>query len=127
MQLGNVSHLLWRCLPHSLAHRLEHNGGYLLQGCRIFLLEESLRAEIVLVFHVHLIDFVPQFLVDGFRFHHVPAVSVLHYLGKTACRTCSTLHFLLYIYRVKNGCTAFHAYGFLHFLHTHVVLVAVVA
>ena len=89
--------------------------------------EIVLYAQTELVLHIYIVYLVPQLVVYGIGFHHVPTVSVLYDFGETGSDTRPALHLLADVCGVEDGGAALHADGLFQLLHAHVVAVAVVA
>ena len=75
---------------------------------------------------VHIVEVIPEFLVDDLRLHDVPPIGVGDDLGDIRYAIGSTCEGLLDVLGVEDGSTALHADSLLEVLHAHVAVVAVV-
>ena len=120
-------HLVGRSLPHPLARTLQHHGRNALQSRRTDAFEVFAYAEIVLVFDIGVEDFIPHLIVDGIGFHHFPSERVLHHFFKSSSSTLAAFHLFFEISGIEHRSATFHPDGFFHFLHSHIIVIAIVS
>ena len=75
---------------------------------------------------VHIVEVIPELLVDDLGLHDVPSVGVGDDLGDIRYATSATCESLLDVLGVEHGSTALYADSLLEVLHPHVAMVAVV-
>ena len=116
MELSDGLLLLSSCLPVTLANGLHHGGGEVLQGCGVVSLEEVDGAELMLVHDIHIVESVPELLVDGGGLHDVPRVGIADGLVDSVCRSSALFELLTHIGGVEDGGASFDADSLLDLL-----------
>ena len=116
--------LLSSRLPVALANGLHHGGGEVLQGCGVVSLEEVNRAELVLVHDIHIVEGIPELLVDDGGLHNVPRIGIADGFVNSICRSSALFELLTHIGGVEDGGASFDADRLLDLLRLDTTTVA---
>ena len=88
------------------------------------LLKEVYRTQLMLIHYVHVVEIIPEFLIDSRGFHHIPSVGIAYRLIDSVCGSSSLLELLTYIGGIEDGSTSLDTDSMLDLLRFNTTTVA---